>query len=111
MHGTGVEPSPLLLRLFTGLLYQPWMIDVDDCGTISETNEWQGKPKYWEETCPNVALSTFRSHMTWPGLEPGSALWKTTTNRQPVPTAPFPVTSNLILSYSFIRIAVPFGAC
>jgi hypothetical protein len=30
-----VEPGPLLLRLFIGLLYQPWMIDGDDCGAIS----------------------------------------------------------------------------
>jgi hypothetical protein len=27
---TGVEPSPLLLRPFIGLLYQLWMIDGDD---------------------------------------------------------------------------------
>jgi hypothetical protein len=30
----------------------------DDCGAISGMNEWQGKPKYSEETCPNAALST-----------------------------------------------------
>jgi hypothetical protein len=53
-----VEPSPLLLGPFTGLLYQPWMIDDDDCGAISGMNEWQGKPKYSEETCPSAALST-----------------------------------------------------
>jgi hypothetical protein len=35
----GVEPSPLLLRPFTGLLYQPWMTDGDDCGAISGMNE------------------------------------------------------------------------
>jgi hypothetical protein len=39
-----VEPSPLLLRPFAGLLYQPWMTDDDDdddddCGAISERNE------------------------------------------------------------------------
>jgi hypothetical protein len=37
--GAGVEPSPLLLLPFTGLLYQPWMIDSDDCGAISGMNE------------------------------------------------------------------------
>jgi hypothetical protein len=34
----GVEQSPLLLQSFIGLLYQPWMIDADDCGVISGTN-------------------------------------------------------------------------
>jgi hypothetical protein len=58
IYGAGVEPSPLLLRPFIGLLHQPWMIDGDDCGVISGMNEWQGKPKYWEETCPSAALST-----------------------------------------------------
>jgi hypothetical protein len=53
-----MELSPLLRRPFIGLLYQPWMIDGDDCGAISGMNEWQGKPKYWEETCPSAALST-----------------------------------------------------
>jgi hypothetical protein len=59
IYRTGVEPSPLLLRSFIGLLYQPRMIDDDnDCGALSEMNEWQGKPKYWEETCPSTDLST-----------------------------------------------------
>jgi hypothetical protein len=42
---TVLEPSPLLLRPFIGLLYQPWM------------NEWQGKLKYSKKTCPSAALS------------------------------------------------------
>jgi hypothetical protein len=25
------------------------MIDGDDCGAVGGMNEWQGKPKYWEE--------------------------------------------------------------
>jgi hypothetical protein len=58
MYGAGVEPSPLLLRPFIGLLYQPWMVDGDDCGAVSGMNEWQGKQMYWEETCPSAALST-----------------------------------------------------
>jgi hypothetical protein len=32
----GVEPSPLLLRPLFGLLYQPRMVDDDECGTIGE---------------------------------------------------------------------------
>jgi hypothetical protein len=54
----GVEPSPLLLRPFIGLLYQQWVIDGDDCGAVGGMDEWQGKPKYWEETCPSAAVST-----------------------------------------------------
>jgi hypothetical protein len=53
-----VEPSLLLLRPFSGLLYQPWMVDGDDYGAISGMNEWEGKPKYWEKTCHSAALST-----------------------------------------------------
>jgi hypothetical protein len=33
------------------------MVD-DDCGAISGMNDWQGKLKYWEETCPSAAVST-----------------------------------------------------
>jgi hypothetical protein len=47
-----VEPSPLLLRSFIGLLYQPWKTDGVDCGL----NEWQGKPKYRSKPAP-VPLS------------------------------------------------------
>jgi hypothetical protein len=46
-----VEPSPLSLRPFIGLLYQLWMVDCDDCGGVGGMNEWQWKPKYSEETC------------------------------------------------------------
>jgi hypothetical protein len=69
--GAGVEPSPLLLRPFIGLLYQPWMIDGDDCGAISVINEWQGKPKYCEETCPSAALSTTDPTRLDSGSNPG----------------------------------------
>jgi hypothetical protein len=44
-----VEPSPQLLQSFIGLLYQPWMIDGDDCGAIGGINECQGKLKYLED--------------------------------------------------------------
>jgi hypothetical protein len=37
----GVERSPLLLEPFIGLLYQPWMIDDDDCGAIGGMNDWK----------------------------------------------------------------------
>jgi hypothetical protein len=56
--GAGVEPSPLILQTFIGLLYHPWMIDGDDCGAVSRMYELQVKLKYLEETCPSTVLST-----------------------------------------------------
>jgi hypothetical protein len=83
----GEEPSPLLLWTLTGLLYQPWMIHHDDCGEISEMNDWQGKPKYSEETCPSAALST--PNPTWldQGSNPGRRGEKLTTNHLSYGTA------------------------
>jgi hypothetical protein len=46
MYGSRVEPSPLLLRPFIGLLYQSWVIDGDDSEAISGMSEWQEKSKY-----------------------------------------------------------------
>jgi hypothetical protein len=44
-------------------------------------NEWQGKPKYSEKTCPDATLST--TIPTWPdpGLNPGRCGGKPATNR------------------------------
>jgi hypothetical protein len=44
-------------------------------------NEWQGKPKYSEKTCPDATLST--TNPTWPdpGLNPGCRGGKQATNR------------------------------
>jgi hypothetical protein len=42
----------------TGLLYQPRMIGEGDCGEIWWNEDWQGKPKYSEKTCPSATLST-----------------------------------------------------
>jgi hypothetical protein len=39
IYGAGIEPNSLLLPPFIGLLYQPWTVDGDDCGTITEMNE------------------------------------------------------------------------
>jgi hypothetical protein len=43
-------------------------------------NEWQGKPKYSEKTCPDATLST--TNPTWPdpGLNPGRRGGKKTGN-------------------------------
>jgi hypothetical protein len=48
-----VEPSPLLLPAHISLLYRPSMICDDDdydCGAIRRMNDYQRRPKYWEET-------------------------------------------------------------
>jgi hypothetical protein len=39
-------------------------------GAIGGMKIWQGKPKYSEKTYPSATLSTTKSHMTDPGLEP-----------------------------------------
>jgi hypothetical protein len=52
IYGVGVRPSPLLLRQFIRVLYQHWMIDGDGSGAISGTNDWLGKQRNSEETCP-----------------------------------------------------------
>jgi hypothetical protein len=56
------------------------MIDGDDCVAFSGMNEWQGKPKYWEETFPSSALST--TDPTWLQLDsnPGHRGGKPATN-------------------------------
>jgi hypothetical protein len=44
-------------------------------------NEWQGKPKYSDKTCPGATFST--TNPTWPdpGLNPGCRGGKPVTNR------------------------------
>jgi hypothetical protein len=53
-----METSPLLLRPFIGLLYQPWMTDDDDFGAIGAMNDWQGKLKCSHKICTSASLST-----------------------------------------------------
>jgi hypothetical protein len=50
-------------------------------GWIIWWNEWQGKPKYSEKTCPDATLST--TNPTWPepGLNPDRRGGKPATNR------------------------------
>jgi hypothetical protein len=38
------------------------MIDGDDCGAVSVTNLWQGKPKYSVETCPLALCPPYIQH-------------------------------------------------
>jgi hypothetical protein len=65
----------------TGLLYQPRMIGDGDCGEIWWNDDWQGKPKYSEKTCPNATLSTTNRTRLDPGLNPGRRVGKPATNR------------------------------
>jgi hypothetical protein len=51
-----MEKSLLSQRPFIGLLYQPLVIDCDDCRAINGINEWHGKSKYSEEIYTNVSL-------------------------------------------------------
>jgi hypothetical protein len=44
-----VEPTPLLVRPFIGLLYQPWMVDGDNCGAISDKKERHANVNDWEK--------------------------------------------------------------
>jgi hypothetical protein len=43
---------------------------------INGMNEWQGKPKYSEINLRYCCCVHHRSHMTWPGLEPGPLRWE-----------------------------------
>jgi hypothetical protein len=49
------------------------MIDEDDFWSNWWNENWQGKSKYSEKTCPSGTLSTTKSHVTRPGLEPWTA--------------------------------------
>jgi hypothetical protein len=46
----------------TEALYCPIVPALDDsrdnCGALSGKNDWQGTPKYTEETCPDAAVSS-----------------------------------------------------
>jgi hypothetical protein len=49
------------------------MIDEDDFWSNWWNEIWQGKPKYSKKTYPSATLSTTKSHMIDPGLEPRTA--------------------------------------
>jgi hypothetical protein len=60
-------------------MYQPLMIDGNDCGADSGMNDWQEKLKCLEETCPSAALPTTDTTWIHPGLNPGHCDWKPVT--------------------------------
>jgi hypothetical protein len=57
------------------------MIDIGDFGAISGMNNWQGKPKYSEKTCPSAALSTTNPTLLDQGSNPGRRDGKPAINR------------------------------
>jgi hypothetical protein len=56
------------------------MIGGDNCEAVSGMNEWQGKPKYLDKTCPIASLSTTDSTLIDPGSNPGRRGRKLATN-------------------------------
>jgi hypothetical protein len=72
-HSGGWGPSWVhsARRPLNGLLYWLWW------WRICWNEDWQGKPKYSEKTCPSATLST--TNPTWP--DPGGRGGKPTTKR------------------------------
>jgi hypothetical protein len=58
--------------------------------------DWQGKPKYSEKTCPSATFST--TNPTWPdlGSNPGRRCGKPATNRLSYSTAMSAVSPNIL---------------
>jgi hypothetical protein len=50
------------------------------CWRIWWNEDWQGKPKYSEKTCPRATLSHHKSHLPDPGSNPGRRGGKPATN-------------------------------
>jgi hypothetical protein len=48
------------------------MNDGDDCGTVSGTNEWQEKQKYFGGNMPQCRSVQHKSPMTRPGGKPAT---------------------------------------
>jgi hypothetical protein len=48
---------------------------------LTHREDWQGKPKYSEKTCPSATLSTTNPTRLDPGLNPGRRGGKPATNR------------------------------
>jgi hypothetical protein len=52
-------------------------------------DDWQGKQKYSEKTCPNAVLSITNPYTLCPEANPGRRGWKPKTNRLSYGTAIF----------------------
>jgi hypothetical protein len=69
----------------------------------SRWNEnWPGKPKYSDQACRSATLSTTKSHMTWPGIEPCRRGGKPATNRLSYGTA---LWADLLAIYFLCEVA------
>jgi hypothetical protein len=83
LHGTfffNLYGGTLGTAATTGLLYQPRMIGVGDCGEIGGMKIGRGN-KYSEKTFRSAILSTTNSTWLDPGLNPGRRGGKPATNR------------------------------
>jgi hypothetical protein len=63
------------------------MKDDGDLVAIGGMDDWQGKPKYWEKTCPSTALSTTDSTLLYQGYNPDHRGGNPATNRLSYGTA------------------------
>jgi hypothetical protein len=58
----------------TGLMYKPWMMDNDECGAVSGMfDRWHRGT--WRKPA-QCRFAHHKSHMTFPGLEPGLPQWE-----------------------------------
>jgi hypothetical protein len=63
----------MILRAF-GLLYQPQMMDDDECGAVGGIiGEGNGRT---QKKLPQFHFVRHKSHMTCPGLKPRPLQWK-----------------------------------
>jgi hypothetical protein len=63
-------------RPLTGLLYQSWMIDDDECGAISVVRIGRGNRSTRRKPALVYHFVNHKSHMAWRGIEPGPPQWE-----------------------------------